>query len=197
MHNVREYIVECRKRGVTDSVIVDNLKESHWPKDILDMAFLEANDIVPEVVPKEVQTQDVQTSTEDLQQQSLNKSVQEEQQINKKELEQHPTQLAKEQYDDSVKVTQKEIPDKKKFSFMSIVALILSPIPFVGLGVAMTTLDTINKKKMSGRFIAIIAYVLAIASIGIVVYALYQIFTLDPEKMTGFALFVNEKFGLV
>ena len=61
----------------------------------------------------------------------------------------------------------------------------------------MTTLDTINKKKMSGRFIAIIAYVLAIASIGIVVYALYQIFTLDPEKMTGFALFVNEKFGLV
>ena len=181
MHNVREYIVECRKRGVTDSVILGNLKQSNWPEDVLEMALTEANNIVPEVVEEVVDEPKISIQTNQKTEQTATQNV---------------TQVEQKK-DIFVQEAQKQVLEKKKFSIMAIIALILSPIPFVGLGFAMTTLDTIKRKNMSGKFLAIIAFIIAITTIGVIIYVLFQIFTLDIDKLTGFAKFVNEKYGLV
>ena len=47
MHNVKDYIVQCRNSGHPDSKIMQNLSSSNWPEDIIQIALSEADKIVP------------------------------------------------------------------------------------------------------------------------------------------------------
>ena len=95
---------------------------------------------------------------------------------------------------------EKEVPDafdkkfQNKFTFWVVVALLLSPIPFVGLAVASSTWDYIRKNKKSGGIIALLAIFINVAMILATIWILFQIFTLDPEQLTGLAKFLNDKF---
>ncbi|MBN2368763.1 hypothetical protein JXC34_07105 [Candidatus Woesearchaeota archaeon] len=85
----------------------------------------------------------------------------------------------------------------KTFSFLSLVALLFSPIPFVGLGVSMAILDYMRKNNKSGKIFPLLGLVINVCIILFIVIILIQIFTLEPDKMAGFARFVNDKFSLV
>ena len=41
--NIKEYIVNGRKNGFPDTKIIENLKKTNWPDDVIESAFEEAD----------------------------------------------------------------------------------------------------------------------------------------------------------
>ena len=80
---------------------------------------------------------------------------------------------------------------------MALFAFLTSPIPFLGLGVAMSAFDDIKKNNKTGVFLAVIALLINLGIILFLIYMFYQIFTLPPDNLAGFAKVVNDMFNLV
>jgi len=79
------------------------------------------------------------------------------------------------------------VKERRNFSFLSLIALLFSPIPFFGLGIAGVILEHINKKRLSGGFLAVLAILINVFVIMFLFYIIWQIFTLPPDKLSGFA----------
>lgn len=216
--NIKDYIVDSRKQGFTDSVIIENLRKVKWPEDIITKAIEEANSIAP---PVSEPTPPRQTGNTTENAQQPNPSVQTNNNINQtnpqttdKQAIQQPaskipdkkpnvieqsglfTQPPKEVYPEKQQQAAKE-EEKKVFSIMSIIALLLSPIPFIGLGFAMNVLEKPHRYNTFSILLSIIALLLNVGAIIMVVIMIYQIFMLGPDELSGFSKIIVEKFGLV
>ena len=75
--------------------------------------------------------------------------------------------------------------------------MLLSPIPFIGLGVAMSTMESIKKNNKSGFILSLLALLINMGVILFILYAIFQIFTLNPVQLTGFSKYMNDVFSLV
>ncbi len=183
---IKEYIVNCRQNKIPDSLIIENLRKSKWPEDIISIAIKDADAVLPSV--PEQNTQETQTKTD------IKAEVKQE------------TATVKTQ-DDLFTKPPILIPDnqpknddekkKKVFSFWAIIALLLSPIPIIGLGISMSVADYIRKNKMSGMFLVYIAILISIAVLLFILFIIYQIFTLDPGQLTGFSKYVVDTYNLL
>jgi len=183
--NIKDYIVQCRQGNMPDSKIVEGLRKSNWPDDVINAALVDANSVilaVPEPKPEE---------------QEEKKEENKEQKKDNKKPEKKENKSKEKKQDENAIVEESMKKEKKPFSFLAIFALLLSPVPFVGLGVAMNALDNIRKNKMSGGFLAVLALLINIGTIMILIYLIYQIFTLPPESLQGFSKAVNDMFNLV
>jgi hypothetical protein len=87
--------------------------------------------------------------------------------------------------------------EKRKFCFLALIAFLLSPIPFIGMGFAMTSLEMINKRHMTGTLLAILALLINIGVVLLVIFLVFQILTMDASQLTGFSKAVNDMFQLV
>ena len=210
--NIKEYIVNARKNGFPDSKIIENLKKTNWPDDIIESAIGEADKIIPavseeeqpteedkeepkEVEPKEYKKEDdaKEVASEPDKKESAPKESEEKKNEPSSNLLTKPPEGI---FPDKKEGTAQE-PVKKKFSFLALLSLLLSPIPFIGLGVAMAAIDNIRKNNKSGTILAIIALIINVIIILGIIYIIFQIFTLEPDKLPGFAKYVNDKLNLV
>ncbi len=204
--NIKEYIVNGRKNGFSDTKIIENLKKTNWPDDVIESAVKEADTVIPAV------TEESQEKEQELPKEEKKEETKEEQpKEDKKEgeaKEEAPTEKKPDKKQEEklgsdllTKPPQGIFPDKKegaaqepvkkKFSFWALIALFLSPIPFVGLGAAMAAIDDIRKNHKSGTILAILSLIInGIIILGII-YILFLIFTLPPENLPGF---VNSDF---
>jgi hypothetical protein len=177
---IKNYIITSRKAGFSDSAISESLRSAGWPEDIINMAVKEsyANSKIPQSAPvKEIKKEETKKEQE-----------KKDELFTKPEVLNQPQQEAK-----------KEEPKKEKkgFSLLALVAFIFSPVPFIGLGIAMAALESAGKNKQSGGFLAIIALLINIGVICFIGYILYQIFTLPVENLTGFSKYVVDTFKLM
>ncbi|MEK6917197.1 MAG: hypothetical protein AABW92_05640 [Nanoarchaeota archaeon] len=175
--NIKEYIVSRRKQQVHDSNIINSLRGASWPDDIIETAFQDANKII-EAVPEPVAAEKKEEQ-EEIQETSSNDDKEE-----KEEVVEKPA-------------AEKVKKEKKSFSIMALFAFIFSPIPFIGLGVAMAAFDDIKKNNKTGKFLAFLALIINFAIIVSIIYFFYQIFNLPPDKLAGFASVINDMFNLV
>jgi hypothetical protein len=225
--HIKEYIVNSRKTGYPDSAIIESLRKSNWPEDIIQSAIKEADNIVnanAEPMPQAENQPDVQPEPQKTSQQTqpiTDKNPKNEQ----KPLEKNSTQSAntenqlsdakkpetadspvkedlftkppKEVMGETGQQSNPQKPKKKSFSILAIVSLIFSPIPVFGLIVAMACYENMKKNNKSGAFLAFFAILINAASILFVLWLMFQIFTLDPARLTGFSKFVNDKFHII
>ncbi len=178
---LKNYIFSTRKTGFSDSKIKEGLTNAGWPLENVEAAFRDC-DAVPDLLKVPMQKFEA-------------KEPDKKKDENKKdELFTKPALL--ETPNEEIK---KEEPkkEKKSFSLLAIVALLVSPIPFIGLGVAMAAIESISKHKHSGMIFAILALFINMAVIGFIMFILYQIFTLNPDQLTGFSRYIVDTFGLV
>jgi hypothetical protein len=176
---IKDYIISSRKAGFSDSAIAESLRSAGWPEDIINMAIKETNSSsaqkpVP-VVENQVQREDIKREPD------------------KNELFTKP-EIMQPQQDAKKEEPKKE---KKGFCILALVALIFSPVPFIGLGIAMAALESASKHKQSGGFLAVLALLINIGVICFIGYILYQIFTLPIENLTGFSKYVVDTFKLM
>ena len=61
--NIKDYIIKSRQSGLPDSKIIEGLKSSNWPEDIINMAVQEANTIIQPVF-EPIETPEVKGQTE-------------------------------------------------------------------------------------------------------------------------------------
>ena len=255
--HIKDYVVTCRQRGITDSKITETLTKANWPDDVIQMAVSEPNNIegsvpepeIPVNPPQPVQEEgkdqkpgeDKPKEEESLKQEEPVKKDVEETKINNNEvLKVHETQSVsepqnsegilkepnsepridekpeekkeqvKKQKSDlftkppkevSKEEPKKEEPskpkEKKTFSGLVIVALLLSPIPFVGLGVSMATMESIKHHNKKGMFLAVLALLINVFVILGIIYLMFQIFSLEPDNLTGFSKYINDNLNLV
>jgi len=181
--NIKDYIIKSRQSGLPDLKIIESLKSANWPEDIITMAISEANTVIQPIdEPVETPENEVQTTIKTDDTKPIDeKIIEEKTKQNNKNLPEK----------DNLKTTQ-----KKKFCFLTIVALIFSPIPFIGLGFAMTSFDMIKKKKLSGTIIAALALILNLCVIGFVIIIIIQMFTLDASQLEGVSKWLVEIFGI-
>jgi len=177
--NIKEYIVECRQGKMPDSKIVEALRKSNWPDDVINAALEDANTVVP-AVPEPEEPEEKKEEKKD----------------NKKP-EKKENKSKEEKQDENAIVEESMKKEKKPFSFLAIFALLLSPIPLLGLGITLNALDNIRKNKMSGAFLAVLGLLINIGITLLIIYFIYQIFTLPPEALQGFAKAMNDMFNLV
>ena len=205
--NIKEYIVNGRKNGFPDTKIIENLKKTNWPDDVIESAVEEADKVVPAVSEETSEPEEKEPTEEKKEEQPKE---------DKKDVESKEEALDKE----SPKEEKKELgsdlltkppegifpdkkegaaqePVKKKFSFLALIALLLSPIPFIGLRVAMAAIDNIRKNNKSGTILAILALIINVLVILGIIYIIFQIFTLPPENLVGFSKYVNDMFNII
>ena len=180
--NIKDYIVQSRKSGIPDSKIFETLKTANWPEDIISSAMQEANGNI-QSVPEPVQEPNLQNQNQT--------NI-----VGEKSVETKETQPL-----DNVQTQTKEIqndkPKKTGFCFLTLIALLCSPIPFIGLGLAMTSFDIIKKKNKTGTLIAVLALIINIAAILFVFYIIVQLLTLNPTELEGISLYIVEKFNIL
>ncbi|MEM3373937.1 MAG: hypothetical protein QXE31_01830 [Candidatus Woesearchaeota archaeon] len=210
---VKNYIIECRKKNIPDSKIIETLKNSKWPDDIIESAIKEANLIISSV--KESPSQTIEVVQKNKEQQTINQSIQTHTTLIQANTLTNTTQDTITQTSQAVQtkisddlftkppILQDQKPNileekpKKVFTPWVIIALILSPIPLIGLGVSMSVLDYVNKNNYSGKIIAYLSLVISLFVLFYILYLIYQIFTLPPDQLTGFAKSIVEKFNLL
>lgn len=184
---IKEYIISCRNAGQPDSAIIKNLKQVNWPDDVIAAAINDANSViaaVPEPEPaKETPSQDSKKNS---------KSPGERAPLNTEDLFTQPEMIKT-----KAEIPKQEEKPKKTFSFFSLLSLLFSPIPFVGLGVGMAAFDSARKNNQTGGFFALITILINFAVILFIGYVFYQIFSLDSGQLTGFSKFISEQFNLV
>lgn len=179
--NIKEYIINSRQAGQSDSKIITALKSANWPEDIINMALQQANAIIqPVPEPVEVPINTSQTFS------NLQEAKNNEKDNAQKKLQESNNLLENNQQ-----------KNKKKFCFLTIIALLFSPIPFIGLGLAMTSFDLIKKKNMSGAIIAVLALLINIAVILFVVYIIVQLLTLNSFQLEGISRVIVERLGIL
>jgi hypothetical protein len=186
--NLKDYIVRSRQAGYEDSVIIDNLKRSNWPLDIIDAAILSANETILPVIKAPVlpvQSAGQSTASKETTNVQSNPGSQMNQQV-KIEPETKAEQKAKEQKEKS-----------NGISFWAVLSFFFSPIPIIGLLITMTAFDDMTKNKKSGMILALLALIVNFIVVGLIVYIAYQIFTLNPDQMSGAAKYLNDKFKFV
>lgn len=182
---LKDYIMSTRKSGFSDDKIKEGLKKAGWPPEVIDATYkLFDPSTSPTIVqqpvakPAEIKLEEkkepiiVQDKKDDL--------------FTKPDILQEAAPLIKEEPKKA----------KKSFSILALVAFLLSPIPFIGLGVAMAALESISKHKQSGMILAVLALLINLGMIGLILYILYQIFTLSPDQLTGFSRYIVDNFGL-
>ena len=194
--NIKEYIVNARKNGFPDTVIIENLKKTNWPDDIIESAIKEADKVIPEVTEEEKKEEETKESPEE---EKKEEQPKEETKEEKKEEKADSDLLTKppEGIFPGKEHPQADIIAKKKFSFLALIALLLSPIPFIGLGVAMAAIDNIRKNNKSGTILAILALIINVIVILGIIYIIFQIFTLPSENLVGFSKYVSDMFNIV
>ncbi len=180
--NIKDYVIKSRQAGQPDSIIVQSLKSANWPEDIIEVALQESN-LVVQPVPEPIETPQSQPS-----------EIQQKDKFQKKEKFQQKNNQVKDQglVDSAL---QKQ--PKRGFCFLTLIALLFSVIPFIGLGLAMTSFDIIKKKNKSGTIIAVLALLINIGAIFFVVYILIQMLTLSPTQLEGVSKFVVEALGIL
>lgn len=174
--NIKDYIIKARQAGQTDSEIIISLEKTHWPDDIIQQALREADAVIPPVPEKEPEQDVEQQPAAEKQPKNQEKQIQ---------------QPAKEDIKEARPKKQ-----KKGFCFLTLIALLFSWLPFVGLGLAMTSFDIIRKKNKSGTLLALAALVLNICSILFVIYILINLFTLPPDQLEGISLKIVEMLDI-
>ena len=177
---IKDYIVSSRQKGYLDSDIITALNKGSWPQDIIKQAIESANVIIPPLAEKISDPQNT-PATQPVSN-TPNSDVFTSPPIGIEKKEPAPEQKAK-------------IP--KPFTFLALIALLLSPIPFIGLGVGMSVFEYAKKNNKSGGILALLAVLINFIIILFLVFILYQILTLDPNQLTGFSRFVSEKFNLI
>lgn len=210
--NIKEYIVNGRKNGFLDTKIIENLKKTNWPDDVIESAVKEADTVIPAVseetseqkeAPKEKkeETKEEQPK-EDKKEGEAKEEAPTEKKPDKKHEEKHePASDLLTKPPEGIFPDKKEPASeehvKKKFSFLALIALLLSPIPFIGLGVAMAAIDNIRKNNKSGTILAILALIINVLVILGIIYIIFQIFTLPPENLVGFSKYINDMFNII
>ncbi len=179
--DIKQFIIGSRQKGYTDPAIIKSLQEAKWPQDIIDKAIREANEVI----------QPVQEKVEVEKPKEKKKEKVEEEKPKGDDL------FTKAPIEKGEKPEEKPKKEKKKFSFFSIIAFLLSPIPIIGLAIAMAALDSVRKNKMKGTLICLFALIINIAATGYLLWMIFRIFSLEPEKLSGAAKYLNDVFGLV
>jgi hypothetical protein len=179
---IKNYVISTRKAGFTDSQITDSLKKAGWPEDVILTAIKECSPLVPPLPDPKKEKKVEQTETVET------TAVQDK----KNDLFTKPEIYEKPQ---EVKNAEPK-KEKKGFCVLALIALLFSPIPFVGLGIAMAALESAKKNKQTGGILAIIALLVNFGVICFIAYALYQIFTLTPDQLTGFSKYIVDTFKL-
>jgi hypothetical protein len=207
---IKEYIIDSRKKGFSDSAIIATLRQVKWPEDVIQQAFIDANSVIapvnePAQIPASSFSETAIPQQPAQAAQAPQQIPQEQQPI--KTAEQAPPAQPKEdelftQPPAEILGLPKEQPagevkPKKKFSLLTLVALLLSPVPFVGLGVAMSVIDYCRKNNRSGIILAVLALIINIAIILGILYVIFQIFSLEPDQLTGFSRYANDMFNFV
>ena len=205
--NIKEYIINGRKNGFSDTVIVENLKKTNWPDDIIESAMKEADKEVPPVSKEEKPEEPGKEKKEE----ETNEEKKEESEEKEEPKEETPEKEAQKEEklgsDLLTKPPEGIFPEKKeaeavgsvkkKFSLLAVLALLLSPIPFVGLGMAMFAIDNIRKNHKRGTILAVLALIINVIVILAIIWFMYQIFTLEPNNLAGFAKYINDMFNIV
>jgi hypothetical protein len=186
--NLKDYIVDLRKKGYPNSKIVESLKKVNWPDDVIEAALSDADTVIEPVPEKPEHEPEVD-------QMFLDKQEKEPGDANEEDTSKEAPADQAEQQPKAGEQKQPEQP--KKFTLWAIVALLLSPFPFIGLGVSMTVWDYVRKNKMGGGFLVIIAMLINTAIILLLFWVIYQLFMLGPEKLAGIADFLNDKFNFI
>lgn len=204
--NIKEYIVNGRKNGFSDTKIIENLKKTNWPDDVIESAVKEADRTVP-AVSEESQEQEQpleekkDAETKEETDKDSKKATPEKESDKKHEEKQEPASDLLTKPPEGIFPDKKEPAAeehvKKKFSFLALIALLLSPIPFIGLGVAMAAIDNIRKNNKSGTILAILALLINVIVILGIIYIIFQIFTLPPEDLVGFSKYINDMFNII
>jgi len=216
--NIKEYIVNGRKNGFSDAIIIENLKKTNWPDDVIKSAMVEADKVIPAVTEEEKteetsssESQSPSDSKKPGEEKKEEKSKEEKPKEDKKEEEpkkEDGEEKKEEPTSDLLTKPPKDVfPEKdkpkteehikKKFSILSLIALLFSPIPFIGLGVAMAAIDHNRKKHKSGTIFAILALIINVIVILTIVYVMYQLFLLPSENLVGLSKLANEWFNIV
>jgi hypothetical protein len=180
--NIKDYIIKSRQTGLPDSKIVETLKNSNWPDDIINTVLKEADLVVP-AAPEQV--------IEDTQQENVQENTVSEMPLteNKKNL---PNNLENNQT-----IKQEDKKEKKRFCYLTLLSLLFSPIPFIGLGIAMSSFERIKKNNMSGAFIAVIGLLINIGVILFILYFIVQLLTVSPSQLEGISKTIVEKLGIL
>ncbi|MFH2020771.1 MAG: hypothetical protein ABIJ34_05115 [archaeon] len=187
--SAKDFISKARQSGQSDVEITLALQNAGWPEDIIKIAMQNSIPVISSI-PEQPKEMSANAEAKPASAKSVAPANTRNQ--NDDLMQKAPVEIAGNSPPPLV-------PSKKgrKFCLMALIALMLSPVPFIGLGFAMTSLDMINKKNMSGTFVAIIALFINILTILFVLFLIYQIFTLDPSQLTGFSRYVNDMFQLV
>ena len=127
---IKDYIVSSRQKGYLDSDIITALNKGSWPQDIIKQAIESANVIIPPLAEKISDPQNT-PATQPVSN-TPNSDVFTSPPIGIEKKEPAPEQKAK-------------IP--KPFTFLALIALLLSPIPFIGLGVGMSVFEYAKKNR--------------------------------------------------
>lgn len=209
--SVKDYIITCRKNNISDSLIIDTLKKSKWPDDIIQQAINEANLIIKPIEEKsnninqDITTKDNSISNNPLQNNLSNITNNQNNVDNSNNTNLNSTVNSNIPNDlftqppilQQTQQAQEQVKQKNPFSFWVIISLILSPIPIIGLGVSMSVLDYVNKNNFRGKIIVYLSFLISISVLLFILYLMLQIFTLSPEQLTGFSKTIVEKFNLL
>ncbi|MEM2139279.1 MAG: hypothetical protein QXM96_03955 [Candidatus Woesearchaeota archaeon] len=205
---IKDYIIKCRKSNIPDSKIIEILKKSNWPEDVINEAIYQADFVVPKV--KEADINNNKEQINNINEQNNNnitniikdnniKNSNTNNQITNQSLSTNTNNdlFTKPPILEEKKVNIIEEKPKKVFSYWVIVALLLSPIPLIGLGISMSVLDYVNKNNYNGKILAYLSLIISLLVIFYIIYIMYQIFTLNPSELTGFSKTIVEKFNLL
>ncbi len=186
---IKEYIINSRKNGYPDSKITPNLKKANWPDDVIEIALKEADAVIPAVAEfkKEEEKEIVQEKPNQETKQNIPSKVNTDDLFTKPPVDVFPEEQ-------KPKI---ELKPRRRFSFLSLFALLFSPIPFVGLFIGIGVLGHIRKNKMIGGFFALLAILINLCVIGLIAYIIWQVFSLNPEELTGFSKYVNDMFKII
>lgn len=180
--NINDYIIKSRQSGIIDSKIIETLKSSNWPDDIIIAALKKADLVIPAVPEPTIENTQAQSITANTLSQNQFENKKQEKIIseeNREELEKPKNQ------------------ENKKFCYLTLLSLLFSPIPFVGLGIAMSSFERIKKNNMSGVFIAVIGLLINISVILFILYFIVQLLTMNPTQLEGVSKYIVERLGIL
>jgi hypothetical protein len=195
--NLKEYITDLRNQGYPNSKIIQALQKVNWPEDVIQAALSEADTIIPAVPEPVEETPSSEEKPLDSSEAGTEKKTELEigEKVTAEVQEKKPATEVKKPEETTMDI--KTEKPKKKFSIWGLVALLLSPIPFIGLGVAMTAWENMQKNNRSGGFFALLAMIVNTGVILFLLYIIYQLFMLGPDQMAGLADWVNKRFNLI
>ena len=206
--NVKDYIVKNRKAGTPEEKILSNLKGAKWPEDIINFAIEEANSVVPpnvagsesnegadESKPEEVKEESSEGESENSQEAPAQQKPPTEKEELSAVMAEHSASVNK--ISDELNKGPDGKPAGRKVSIVALSSILFVWIPFLGSAIAAAAWDNARKNKQIGGFMCLITIIInIILSVGLI-YIVLQIFSLDPENLSGISKYLGETFNLV